>query len=175
MSPQKPSSNTTTILVVVALVAIVLVAIGYYLSSNKPAGDKSDKANLTNQEQAAANGNEQPNPNQPPAPVVPSEVYSYVGEVTAVAGDTITVSAKPNVNYLKVETALKVKADDNTQIISRTIPKVLPKEGGANLFKQENIKLSDIKTGDQVTVVSAANIKDQTEFTASRIEVLNIK
>lgn len=164
-TPKK--GNTALVLAVVVIIALVLVAVGYYLSSNN--GTAPDKT--TNQPAGETNQTGQTT-NQPAAP---NEIFSYVGEVTGTSGDQITVLAKANANYVKTDTKLTVKADANTQIIRRTIPKVLPKEGGTNLFKQEAIKLSDISKGDQVTVVSATNVKDKTEFTASRIEVLLVK
>ncbi|MFZ5390948.1 MAG: hypothetical protein ACOZAJ_01580 [Patescibacteria group bacterium] len=158
-----PKRNTTLIMVVVVVVAIVLLALGYYLTSNqtaptdKPAGEQTDQT---------TDG----------TVVMPEEVFSYVGEVTAVGEGQLTVLAKPVVNYLTADTTLTVKTDEATQIVKRTIPKVLPEDGNvANLFKQETITLADVKTGDQVTVVSNNNIKGQTDFTASRLEVLNVQ
>jgi len=165
MSPA-PKRNTTMIMVVVVVVAIILLALGYYLTSNHGQPQPTGKQPTTNQP-SEQTGNQ---------PAVPNEVYSYVGEVTNVGNGDITVLAKPTVNYLTKETTLTVKITDQTQIVRRTIPKTLPKNGDtANLFKQETIKASDLAKGDQVTVVSADNIKDKTDFTASRIEVLNIK
>lgn len=167
-STPKSSRNTTLVLVVVALVAIAFVAVGYYLSYNntgKPQEKETGQTTKTGEQKGEA----------PSKAAVPAEFFSYVGEVKAVGDNELTVVAKPTANYVDKETTLTVKIDDNTQIIRRTIPKVLPKEGGADLFKQATIKLSDISKGENVTVVSATNVKDKTEFTASRVEVLEVK
>ncbi len=167
-STPKSSRNTTLVLVVVALVAVAFVAVGYYLSSNQTEKTGGKETGQT----AETTGQNGATPNQP---VVPAEFFSYVGEVKAVSDNELTVIAKPTANYVAKETALTVKIDAATQIIRRTIPKVLPKEGGADLFKQTTIKLADIAKGETVTVVSATNVKDKTEFTASRVEVLEVK
>ncbi|MBU1038822.1 hypothetical protein KKC17_01095 [Patescibacteria group bacterium] len=159
-----PKRNTTLIMVVVVVVAIILLALGYYLTSNQTGTENTPANSEQTGEQA---GDSLP---------MPEEVFSYVGEVTTVGENELTVLAKPVVNYLTADTSLTVTTNEETQIVKRTIPKVLPEDGNvANLFKQETVTLDDVKTGDQVTVVSATNIKGQTTFTASRVEVLNIQ
>lgn|GEM_PF-2101584 len=174
------TANKKNIIIAVVVVVVVLI-LGYLMSrggdDNQTGSNTPDNGQPTAQ-QPGTNTPATPTPNQPtPAtpPPAPNEVFSYVGEVSSVGSSELKVLAKPIVNYLDKETTLSVTVDSSTQIIRRTIPKVIPKEGGANLFKQETIKLSDIARGDQVTVVSASNIKGKTDFTASRIEVLNVK
>lgn len=153
-------------LIIVVVVVVVLAAAAYFIfgsSSFKPGAKPG--ANVP-----AANQNETAKPSQ-----VPNEVYSYVGTVEKVSNGQITVMAKKDLNLLDADATLTVKADANTQVIKRTIPRVLPAEGGAGLFKQEDVTISDIAVGDQVTVVSATNVRGITDFTASRIEVLNVQ
>jgi len=159
------SSGTTkkTIIVVVVVVVLAIAAYIYFSPGGSDVGPGGQPASPTGEAQAPT-----------PSPT-PNEVYSYVGEVTAVGNGQITVLAKKELNLLEADATLTVKADANTQVIRRTIPRVLPEEGGEGLFKQDNISLSDISVGDQVTVVSATNIRGQTEFTASRVEALNVQ
>ena len=173
-------ANKKNIIIAVVVVVVVII-LGYLMS--RGGDDKNTNNNTPNNGQPTAQqpGTNNPTPNVPNQPVpatpppAPTEVFSYVGEVSLIGASELKVLAKPVVNYLDKEVTLSVTVDSSTQIIRRTIPKVIPKEGGANLFKQETIKLSDIAKGDQVTVVSASNIKGKTDFTASRIEVLNVK
>lgn len=161
----KPSGAPMGIIIAVILVVVLAVA-AYFIfgmGGKKKAGPQTG----TPSSQTEQTG-------QPNVPT-PSEVYSYVGQVQSVGNGQITVLAKKEMNLLAADTTLTIKADANTQVIKRTIPRVLPESGGADLFKQENVSLSDIKTGDQVTVVASTNVKSQTSFTASRIEVLNVQ
>lgn len=159
-------------LIIGIVVVLVLIVAGYFIffgsGGQPPTGTTNQPAAGTNQ---PANGN-QPTP---PAATQPKEVFSYIGDVKSVGGDSITITAKATLNGLAADTTVTAKVNDSTAIIRRSIPKVLPKEGGTNLFKQETIKLSDIKVGDQVTAISATNVKGITSFTASRIEVLNVQ
>lgn len=158
--------------VVVAVIVIIILALAAWLifgSSGTSDQTGNQPSGLTNQTNQSAT-------EQPTTAPVPNEVFSYVGEVTAVGNGQITVLAKKENNLLEEDTTLTIKADANTQVIKRNIPKILPESGsGSGLFSQENIALSDIKVGDQVTVVSPTNVRGVTSFTASRIEVLDIK
>lgn len=157
----------------IAIIVIVALAVAaYFIFSSGSSSNKSKPGSSTTVEPTAPTNQTGETPAQPQ---VPNEVYSYVGEVTAVSNGQITVLAKKDLNLLAADATLTVKADANTQVIKRSIPRVLPADGGANLFKQENISLSDIAVGNQVTVVSPTNIRGVTEFTASRIEVLNVQ
>lgn len=162
----KSSKNLVVIIavVVIALIAVVLVSNYMPKKEGQPAGKQPKTEQPTNQ-----------TGQQPQTPPAPAEIFSYVGEITSIGNGELKVLAKPVVNYLKEDTTLTVQTDANTQIVKRTIPKVLPKEGGSNLFKTENVKITDLAKGDQVTVVSATNIKDKTTFVASRIEMLQVK
>ncbi len=164
LPPKKSGSKG----LIIALVIIVVLAAAAYLvfglggSKVKPEGTNTN----TPGNQTGTTGN----------PAEPAEIFSYVGTVEKVENGQIIVLAQKDKNLLAADASLTVKADANTRVIKRTIPKVLPKEGStAGLFKQEEIALSDIAVGNQVTVVSATNIKGVTSFTASRIEVLNVQ
>ncbi len=169
-STTKSPKSLVVIIAVVVIALIAIVLISYYMptQTGQPTGNqpKTDQPTNTTTDQTG---------NQPQVPQAPAEIFSYVGEVVSIGNGELKVLAKPVVNYLTTDTTLTVQTDANTQVVKRTIPKVLPKEGGSNLFKTENVKLTDLAKGDQVTVVSATNIKDKTTFVASRIEVLQIK
>lgn len=169
-STTKSSKNLVVIIAVVVIALIVVALVINYLP--KKGGEQPN--GMPPAEQPANQQTDQTG-QQPQTPPAPAEIFSYVGEVVSVSNGEMKVLAKPVVNYLTEDTTLTVQTDANTQVVKRTIPKVLPKEGGANLFKTENIQLSDLAKGDQVTVVSATNIKDKTTFVASRVEVLQVK
>ncbi len=175
-APKKGGAGKTVAIVVVLLVIIGLVA--YFLMSSgggKPGPMGGNQPQAGDQPGQPAGDGTGPD-GQPARPPAPDEIFSYVGTVKSVGNGQITVTVKPETNYVDQETTLTVRADASTQVIRRTIPKVLPEDGNLEgLFKQENISLSDVKAGDEVTVVSSANIKGKTDFTASRIEVLNVK
>lgn len=172
-APSEPSQNGAKGLVIAIIVIVALAVAAYFIFSSGSSSNKVRPGSSTVGPTAPTNQTGE----TPAQPQVPNEVYSYVGEVTEVGNGQITVLAKKELNLLAADTTLTVKADANTQVIKRSIPRVLPADGGANLnlFKQENISLSDIAVGNQVTVVSPTNIRGVTEFTASRIEVLNVQ
>lgn len=154
-------------LIMIVVVVVILAAAAYLIFGSggyKPGSTAKPNSPAAGQNEQTATPS-----------AVPNEVYSYVGTVEKVSNGQITVMAKKDLNLLDADATLTVKADANTQVIKRTIPKVLPAEGGAGLFKQEDITVSDISVGDQVTVVSSTNVRGKTEFTASRIEVLNVQ
>ncbi|HBT92652.1 MAG: hypothetical protein UV57_C0009G0018 [Parcubacteria group bacterium GW2011_GWD2_43_10] len=165
-SSASPKKGAPMGLIIAVVVVVILAAVAYFMFSGglkpKPGGQPTSPSGQTSQTEQA------------PVPT-PNEVYSYVGEVKSVGNGQITVFAKKEMNLLAADATLTVKADANTQVIKRTIPRVLPEEGGAGLFKQENISVSDIAVGDQVTVVASTNLRGVTTFTASRIEVLNVQ
>ncbi len=151
--------------IIIAVVIVVILAAAAYLifsAGSKPKQQPSGPAEQSTQTSA-------------PEVATPNEVYSYVGEITAVNNGQITVAAKKEMNLLEADANLTVMINPDTQVIRRIIPRVLPESGGGDLFKQENITASDLKVGDQVTVVSATNVRGITNFTASRVEVIVVR
>lgn len=157
-------------IVITLVVVLVLGGLAYYFVSARSSQPYS--APTANEPTMQTPGTSTPEPVTAPPP---TEVYSYVGEVRSVGNGQLLILAKKDQNLVEADTAITVKVDANTQVIRRTIPRTLPEDGTAPVFKQENIALSDIQAGEQVTVVSATNILGLTEFTASRIEVLNVQ
>lgn len=148
------------IIILLALVALIYLAYGL---TTKGLGESQDnfqaKTNITADKQSDG---------------VPKTIYAYVGTVLNIGEDKITVMAPANGNYLEQDTELTVLVDKKTDFISLTVPETLGAvESGkqGKLFKRTDIKFSDLKTGDKVTVIAGENIKGKTEFKAIRVEV----
>lgn len=165
-SSSMPKAGGAKGLIIAVVVVVLLAAVAWLIFGTGGSKPKPGQ-------QATGPGAQGEETSEPSA--VPNEVYSYVGEVTAVGNGQITVLAKKENNLLDKDTTLTVKADADTEVIRRNIPRVLPESGGAGLFTQENISISDLEVGNQVTVVSATNVRGVTNFTATRIEALNVK
>ena len=163
---QAKSGSTMKVVVIVVVVAILLVAL--YLMMSKPANNYQ----VSQQQRSPATKV----PEQNPAGItLPDQVYSYVGKVTSVGNGKVMVLAKATENALVKDSEIAVSVNESTQVIRRTIPRTLPSDGSAPVFKQEKITLTDVKVGDQVTAVAAENVRGKIEFSASRLEVLVVK
>lgn len=155
-----PSNSGSTAKVVGLLIALVLLGAVVYLIMSKSSdpGTKSGTGAPTAQ-------NSQSNPTPPPV----AERYAYTGEVVRVQGSVVTVKATGTLNGLSEDLTLSVKTEASTtftlQVINRT----------TNAITQETFKLASLKAGDQVTVFSATNIANKTEFTASKILATELK
>lgn len=99
-----------------------------------------------------------------------SEVKAISGKVTQVQTGSITIEVK-NLFLGAQSNKYQVYADDRTEVEKV----VLAKTGGAQLFGKQvsssKIKLSDIKTGDEVMAWSTTNIAGKNSFASSKIQV----
>lgn len=110
-------------------------------------------------------------------PEIPKEIFSYQGQVQSVGDNQLTMLAKPAFNSVIQDTTLTIKIAETTKIEQlKIIPgsPILPKNGKPlpPTFKYADMSLSAIKIGDTIIVSSGVNIKNQTEFLAGRIEVI---
>jgi hypothetical protein len=99
---------------------------------------------------------------------LPSEIFSVGGKVENIDGQKITIKSLS----LGEEKTYQVTAGSETKIIKREMDLSPPKAGTEKTLsepKETEASLSDIKIGDSLTVDSADNIKDKTEFTAKSI------
>ena len=102
--------------------------------------------------------------------------HGYIGEITSLKPGEIKILANARSNGLKKDTPITVKVDEKTRYSRRTIPKVLPKEADTSkLFKREAIKFEDLKVGDRISASTQEDISGKTEFTATTINVLQVK
>ena len=107
------------------------------------------------------------------------KVFSYIGTIIELEKPKVVIQAEAFKNYLEKDTVLTALVTEKTEYFRLQIPKVLPKEIEAgkenSLFTREKISFSDLKIGDEVTVISRENIKGKTEFEVQRIEVVSLK
>ena len=155
------SKNALLMIVIVLLIAVIVLAIIFF-------GNKEQKEETGEPTQSEEEANlEEIN--------VANEIYGVSGEIKTVEGDVITIKALIPVasDEEAAMATLKVKVTDSTEIVKLQIP-----EGGDEFSVPEKVALSleDLKTGDKIDIIAAENIaesvKNQTEFTAGTINVV---
>ena len=111
--------------------------------------------------------------------IIQGQVFSYIGKVKKIEKGKIIFFAEARKNKLGKDTIMTAVISSKTKfdrvIVPKTPPKNVEEGSGKSIFTREEIKLSDIKVGDEVTVVSGENIAGKTEFPAKRVEIINVK
>ena len=111
-------------------------------------------------------------------PPLPKEIHSFSGKITKIEGNSIWVEAQIRVSQFPLpegkefeEKEMKVNLVNDTEIlkVEPVIPPPLPPE---EPVKKTPLKLSDLKVGDQITVISKENIKGKTEILADEIQLI---
>tara|TARA_Y100000310_G_C20628106_1_gene787067 strand:+ start:233 stop:646 length:414 start_codon:yes stop_codon:yes gene_type:complete len=93
-----------------------------------------------------------------------AEVFSRSGRIVSVEGSKIEIDSN-GVVYT-------ILTDSKTKFIRRIIPeKITPGQGG-ELFKSEDIGLSDLKAGDTTSVVSDKDISGKNEFRVDQVQIV---
>lgn len=124
-------------------------------------------------------------------PVI-EEMRSFYGTVNKIDNNTITLEIPESSNpFDEWPTSRRVTVANTTKIVrvsqktvkefQKEMEAYSPKVGGdplkytqvppPNLNKEEIIKLSDIKVGDIISVEADHNIKNETQFTATKISI----
>lgn len=148
-----------------ALIVIVVVMVLFrpYFLARKLQPD--NRGNY--QRPASTSGSDIPQPAEPP------EVYSYTGYVMSVDNAA---------SRLIIQTSRgqkSVKYDLETEITSTTIPSESERRTLSTerileqLDVQTTVKAAAISAGDMVMVTSQTNIREMSEFTASKIIIIN--
>lgn len=159
-------NKKTIIIAAVILIAVVLA--GYWLSRRFGRTSETGAPQTQEDKQAASEALA--------PPPLPKEIFSYQGEVTAKVDGQLTVLATPAFNSLAKDTVLKIKVNDGTRVTRLALPKTVPKGSlPSRYIKREDMAFSGIEIGDTVTVGGQGDIKNKTEFTAGRIEVIETK
>jgi uncharacterized protein (UPF0333 family) len=111
--------------------------------------------------------------NSLPLPPSPPVIYAYSGEITSIEGETIYVRTNMQENGVSVEKDLKVSISGDTQYskLDITKPPLAPGSEGED-EREHTIQSSEIQIGDRVIAQAGENIKDKTEFEATKIRVL---
>ena len=105
------------------------------------------------------------------------EIFSRIGTIKKIGPEKIVFIARPVFNSdLKEETIMTAILSGETKYFSVQRPKIKPKDvkkgKSHSIFQRERIKLSDLKVGDRITIISSKNIWQKTEFLAKKIELL---
>ena len=110
-------------------------------------------------------------------PPLPEEIYSVIGKITKIEGNSILMESQIKVSRLPLPEGkeiekknIKVNLTDETKIakIEMIVPTTLPPK---EIFKETPLKFEDLKVGDQINVTSKENIKSKTEILADRIQL----
>ncbi|PIY96803.1 MAG: hypothetical protein COY66_02635 [Candidatus Kerfeldbacteria bacterium CG_4_10_14_0_8_um_filter_42_10] len=109
-----------------------------------------------------------------PTPPAPSEIYAYSGEVTSIEGKTVYLKTSVQENGVLVEKDLIIATSDNTQFskLDITKPPVPPGATENQAEREQTIQLNEVQVGDRVIAQSNENVKEKTEFQATKIRVL---
>lgn len=106
--------------------------------------------------------NENINKEKPEIPIVGAkEVFSREGEITKISGKTINIAGKALEDGVMVDKEFEIKATDDTKVQKIDV--------ASDDFNQEDISLSDLEKGNVIGAMAADDIKDVTEFTATKI------
>jgi hypothetical protein len=92
---------------------------------------------------------------------IAKEIYGFSAIIKKISGDTLTLESSIPLSDLTQEpfkTTLRAFVDDGTKIIKLKFP---VKAEGEIIPEETEIKLKDLKVGDNVTVTSATNAYDE--------------
>lgn len=117
------------------------------------------------------------NPSQPEEN---QKIYSYSGKITQIEPGKVSLLAEASKNAgLEKDLNVTALVSEETGLTRIEKPKVLPTDlkpgASSSIFTREDIVFSDLKIGDEVSVVSKINVKDKNQFEALKIEVTNVK
>ena len=120
---------------------------------------------------------------EPFYPSLPEETRSTYGKITKIEDKTLWIEAQIRVSQFPLPEGkdmekqnMKVNVTDETKIvrIETVEPTEIPLPSEEFLlepFKEIILSFEDIKVGDNITVISAENIKGKTEISASQIQI----
>jgi len=162
MTFETKQAGRITFWIILCLIAATLIVL-FLILVNKPfvAQNQEDKSGQKNENQNEA----------------PAELYSYVGKIISIETGKIKILVDKIRNPVIEDSEIAVLVNEATKYYAVSVPKTVPDdfnpEEGGSLFKRTEIKFSDLKTDDDVTVISSENINGKTEFTAKKIEIIS--
>ena len=164
-SPESQGSkclqNKSKVALFCTLLTIIFMAmafgIGYYWG----------KQQVQNNTNSLGNANES-TPAAIPLPPASDEIYNYSGEITTIEGQIIDLGITTTNDQGVITKTLKVTTNDQTSFIKRGAG-YIPLPGQE--IPTEEISLTDLKVGDNITVTAEENIKDKLEFTATKVQL----
>lgn len=170
--------------VVVAVIALVVGAVGGFALGRGAVGSSSDVVKLRMQVEEA----------KKLFPALPGDIRSISGTVKEVKGGVITMETfsaspfdeTPRMRNVSVSGDTKITRNEQRDpaayqreldAFQKAIQSVKP--GSApptppNPFREVAVKIEDLKQGDQISVTADENIRDKESFTANTISVFSI-
>jgi len=106
---------------------------------------------------------------------VPEVIFSLTGVITDIDKDIVTFNASvPYFNSegkrANISETRKASIDESTKIFRYLVTK--NKQTGKSEITEETLKISNLKIGDEIEVVSGKDIKYKKEFLAIKIRIL---
>jgi len=119
-------------------------------------------------------------------PIVLPPIFSVVGEITEITGNSVKVKALKIQNSFSedkeflVLVASPVRGDasngaSSTVFSKMEIPQTISQEDVSKPILAQKSSFSDLKIKDNVAVESEVNLRDVSQFTAKSMQVLSIK
>jgi hypothetical protein len=106
-------------------------------------------------------------------PPLPQNLYSFSGKITKIEKNSIWVETQIRVSRLPLpegkefeKKEIKVNLTDETEILK--VEYIPPEEP----VRKTSLKLTELKVGDQINVISKENIKGKTEILADKIQLI---
>ncbi|PIS42019.1 MAG: hypothetical protein COT24_05685 [Candidatus Kerfeldbacteria bacterium CG08_land_8_20_14_0_20_40_16] len=112
-------------------------------------------------------------PETPSLPA-PLTVFSYSGKVISLEGKTVSLSTSVQENNQMVDKTIKVTISDNTSCSKLDITKLPPPPNTNEKQddREKTIPCGEIQPEDSVVVYAGENVKDKSEFEATKIKIL---
>lgn len=156
---------TIIILLVIFFLAVLLGYSWGFSKGKKIASTASQKSSLSVNNKSA---------NGIPLPPAPLAIYAYSGKVTAVEGKTISLATTVQENNQMVDKIIKVTISDKTACSQLDIskPPLPPNTNQKQEEREKTINCSEIQPENNIVAYASENVKDKTEFTATKVKVL---
>lgn len=110
----------------------------------------------------------------PAGVLIPNEIFSRVGIVAEKDGNVLMLAADAESNYLVEDRTLRITVTPQTEIVRLVIPLGLP-EGTEFTPEEEPISFGEIEIGEELEAYAETNIKQETDYTATRIEIVDFR
>lgn len=149
-----------TIVIIVVIAAIVFAILFF-----------TNKQKITPEEQAPPETENLTEPTKK----IPAVINSYIGEIVEISGNSLKIEALAYKNNLLTDSFFTINTTEQTKFYTVVFPQKLTGDPNQDQMQRTQISFSDLEIGQNVLVVSSENIKDQASFTATKIEIQEIK
>ena len=163
-------------LIITIVVIIILILIAGAIIWQYDFTSKSDvKLPDDSAKQQGSKSNFEPTEKKETEKKIPDEFFSYIGKITEISKNQIMLNALANNNNLLQDKILTVNLIEKTVFTKILIPKTLTKDSEKDKIQKIKIKKADLKISQKVLVSADENVAGKTEFTASKVEVQEVK